>query len=70
MKVFLLVQRIVIMNRVINFIIVSMLFSAPLYDFKFNNSSNDLSRSNGSFPDSNGIIDIELNYCPWNRLTQ
>ena len=50
------------MNRIINFIIISFLFSNPIYDFHLNKSqgswSMDSGYSNNHFPESNGIIDI------------
>ena len=54
------------MNRIINFIIISFLFSNPIYDFHLNKSqgsswSMDFGYSNNQFPESNGIIDIESN---------
>ena len=47
------------MNRFIYLIIFSILLSTPFHGFQLNKDSNQLSRDNGSFPDSNGIIDIE-----------
>ena len=47
------------MSRIIYFIICSILFSTPFHGFKLNKGQEQLSRSNGDFPDSNGIIDIE-----------
>ncbi len=47
------------MNKIINLVIISILFSVPFQDFHINKISTDLKRSNGNFPDSNGIIDIE-----------
>ena len=59
MKVLHCALEIVIMNRIVFFIIISMVFSTPFHDFHIGNETNNLGRSNGSFPDSNGIIDIE-----------
>ena len=47
------------MNRIIYIIICSILFSTPFHGFQLNKDSSSLGRSNGDFPDSNGIIDIE-----------
>ena len=47
------------MNKFIYFIVSSMIFSFPFHDFHMSNDKNYLSRSNGTFPDNNGIIDIE-----------
>ena len=47
------------MNKIIYFITLSILCSTPFENFKITKNQNDLGRSNGNFPDSNGIIDIE-----------
>ena len=49
------------MNKIIPLIIISILCSYPTYDFHIHNVQTNLKRSNGNFPDSNGIIDIESN---------
>ena len=56
------------MNKFIYLIICSFLFSTPFHSFELNENSKMLSRSNGSFPDSNGIIDIEYYYPPNNFI--
>ena len=50
------------MNRFIYLIIFSILLSTPFHGFQLNKDSNQLGRDNGSFPDSNGIIDIDYDY--------
>jgi len=47
------------MNRIIYLISCSFLLSVPFHGFELNKYSKYLTRSNGNFPDSNGIIDIE-----------
>ena len=56
------------MNRFIYALICSLLCSTPFHSFELNENSKMLSRSNGSFPDSNGIIDIEYYYPPNNFI--
>ena len=50
------------MNKVINIIVVSFLFSGLLNDFRLSsNRSNANNDSEANFPQSNGFIDIESN---------
>ena len=53
------------MSKFVYPILLTIVFAVPFYDFHINNQ-NYLSRSNGTFPNSNGIIDIEYdNYYVW-----
>ena len=64
------------MNRFIYALICSLLCSTPFHSFELNENSKMLSRSNGSFPDSNGIIELsrkfekDIGYVPSTSLEE